>query len=103
MKNYFIKEEYLNGKLAISFFGKKRKEFYDEVVSVNLVDCYTPNGYVYIDTNNYPFVAELIEKEGIGEDTGIKGYSGFCQYPLFKIFTDKLWERKDVEVDILNY
>ena len=78
----FYKYEYGNGNLAIECKG--------EIISVNLVDCYTPKGYAYIDTNNYPKATEWIKKNGIGEDTNIKGYSGFCSYPLFKINVEKL-------------
>lgn len=42
----------------------------------------------YVDTNNFPFVTELIEK-GIAVDTGFKRHSGFCEYPLYQF--DEEW------------
>lgn len=89
----FIKYEYENGNLAIAIQGEENEiGFFDEIVSVNLVNCFTPKGYAYIDTNNFPFAEELIKENGIGENTGIKGYSGWCEYPLYKINEDKLKE-----------
>lgn len=86
----FKKEEYYNGRLAIDMVGKFKGEIYEDTVSVNLVDCFCPEGYAYLDTNNFPFIADLITKKGIGEDTNLRGYSGFCSYPLFKIDLEKL-------------
>lgn len=37
----------------------------------------------YMDTNNCPWVKELL-KEGIAEDTRFTKMSGFCTYPLYR-------------------
>lgn len=98
MKKYvFYKSTYYTtGNLAVGFIGTYQRIKYEDIISVNLPD-YTPKGYAYIDTNNYPFAPKLLEEQGIGRDTGIKGRSGFCQYPLFEIFEDKLIEIGDEE------
>lgn len=36
----------------------------------------------YMDTNNYPFVTQLL-KLGLAQDTGLTKSSGYCSYPLW--------------------
>ncbi len=38
----------------------------------------------YLDTNNFPDAEKFVKKAKIGSFTGIYGYSGYCQYPLYK-------------------
>lgn len=45
---------------------------------------------VYIDTNNCPYVEELLEK-GIAVETGFTKSSGFCLYPLW-VFNSEFLE-----------
>lgn len=45
----------------------------------------------YIDTNNCPFAAQLLEY-GIAKDTGFTKQSGFCTYPLWIFDQDFLQE-----------
>ena len=46
----------------------------------------------FLHTNNAPWLAEFVIKNGIGVPTGRVGYSGYCMYPEFD-FT-KLVEMK---------
>lgn len=46
----------------------------------------------YIDLNNMPELEKFIEKNGIGEFTGLTQRSGFCEYPLYLFNPEKLRE-----------
>ena len=59
-------------------------------VTVNL-DEKLPDGYGYVDTNNFRGVLEWIEENNIGTFTGIYRQSGFCKYPLVK-FNEEVFE-----------
>lgn len=88
----FKKAEYLNGNLAIEMVGEYQDEFYDDVISVNLVNAFTPKDYAYLDTNNYPFIADLLVELGVAKKTDFTYYSGWVNYPLYKINVDMLEE-----------
>ncbi len=47
-------------------------------------------GQAYIDTNNCPWAEDLIEKLGVGENTELIGFSGYCIYPLYQFDMEKL-------------
>ena len=81
------REEYGNGRLAIQAWEKDGPF---GTISVNLPDEDCPKGHCFIDTNNMPEAARFLIENGIGEDTGDVGFSGFCVYPLFKIDESKL-------------
>jgi len=61
-----------------------------EVISVNLQDPIQSSSLAYLDTNNQPGIEDFIQKNGLGLPMGITTQSGFCQYPLYTIFTDAL-------------
>ena len=42
-------------------------------------------GMAYLDTNNCPWVEDIMKKYGLGEFTGKSRQSGFCVYPLYKL------------------
>ena len=46
--------------------------------------------YCFIDTNNCPWAEQLLLDNGIGIPTGEWQTSGFCNYPVFFIFTANL-------------
>ena len=53
----------------------------------------------YVDTNNNgQNMMKLLEENGLVEDTGIRGYSGFCEYPLCH-FTDKFFEAAKTDTE----
>ena len=52
-------------------------------VTVNL-DEKLPEGYGFVDTNNFSGALEWLTGNGIAEFTGQYGFSGFCQYPLVR-------------------
>ena len=53
---------------------------------------------VYMDTNNYPWINEFLEK-GVAVDTGFTKRSGFCEYPLFQFDENWLKSLKPVVAD----
>ena len=62
-------------------------------LTVCLPDARKPKeGEAYIDTNNCPWAEDFIEEYGLGEDTGLMGFSGFCMYPLYRFNMDKVNE-----------
>ena len=65
------------------------------VITVNIMmSGYIPKDMAYIDTNNCPWAEEFLKENGLAEDTGTTGISGFCEYPLYKIFLEKMYEEK---------
>lgn len=63
-------------------------------LTVNLPDSIASEDYQYVDTNNIPWALDFIESNDLGVNTGIVGYSGFCEYPLVKFNLDKIKEVK---------
>lgn len=49
-----------------------------------------PYNQAAIDVNNHPEAIELIEENGLGVNTGKSIKSGFCTYPIYEFFMDKL-------------
>ena len=49
-----------------------------------------PEGYAYLDTNNFPQAVEIMQEYGLGEPTGTSRRSGFCAYPLYKLNIDAI-------------
>lgn len=61
-------------------------------LTVNLCDGVANNEYAYVDINNCSWAKEFIEKNKLGTPTGRIGYSGFCQYPLYKFNIEQIKE-----------
>lgn len=49
-----------------------------------------PEDHAFVDTNNCPWAEKFIEENGLGEFAGRYGSSGFCSYPLYKFYLDKI-------------
>ena len=60
------------------------------ILTVNLCDGVANKEYQYVDTNNNPWAEEFIKKNNLGWPTGIIGFSGFCQYPLYRFNLEAL-------------
>lgn len=45
---------------------------------------------VFLDVNNYSDIEQWIQKHHLGVPMGVIERSGFCQYPLYTIFSDAL-------------
>lgn len=81
----------VNDSLAVMLIDKDNGEDF-AVITVCLTNSYTPDGHAYVDTNNCPWVEKFIKDNDLGENTGIVGYSGYCQYPLYKFNLEKIPE-----------
>lgn len=65
-------------------------------LTVNIRDGVAHDNYTYIDTNNVPNAVEFIRKNRLGTFTGVYGYSGWCEYPLYRIYKTKLKQMKNL-------
>jgi hypothetical protein len=73
-----------NGNYAVILQEKDGLPF--ATLTVNLYHK-LPDGFAYVDTNNCPFAEEFIKENGLGEFTGQRSRSGYCEYPLYKFYT----------------
>lgn len=74
-----------NGNLALSLVTPSG-ELYARL-SVNIESPYPlPDDYCYLDTNNIPCVEQFVKDNNIGVFCGAYGESGWCKYPLYKIY-----------------
>lgn len=44
----------------------------------------------FLDTNNFPFIVELLTRYHCGKFTGKYAHSGFCSYPEFRFNMKKI-------------
>ena len=79
-----------NGALAITLYSPTEGPF--ATLTVNLDGPKPPKGHAFVDTNNCPWAEAFIKEHGLGKPTGMVGYSGFCQYPLYEFDLSKLGE-----------
>ena len=76
-----------NNRLAMQIFGEQGEPIL--TATVNLPDQELPEGHVFIkdrDENEGLLTALVAAK--IVEDTGRRGRSGFCEYPMCKVLID---------------
>lgn len=78
-----------NGNLCISFETAGTHETYS-TITTNIESL--PYNQAAIDTNNHPEAPQLIEEHGLGFNTGKTIKSGFCTYPIYEFYMDKLPE-----------
>lgn len=84
-------ETYLNnGHLALMLTYRNGET---EVITVNLNSRFQSDSLAFIDTNNHPEAEKFIITNELGVPMGVTERSGFCQYPLYTIFTKSLWKR----------
>lgn len=96
----YVKSSYNdNGTLAVLAYNKSG--LYG-VVTVNIYGSERlPDGCQFVDENNWPGIAEKLEKEGIAKKLKdrfgdvIMGHSGFCTYTAMKFDMSKLTEVKN--------
>jgi hypothetical protein len=61
------------------------------IITVNLADYgILGQNKAFIDTNNCPWAEDFLKENGLGEPTGGYGTSGYCRYPLYNIFVNKI-------------
>lgn len=97
LKGYKVKAiqcRYYYGKgLGISLITNKNEPF--ATMTVNLDDDVCGDkphnkDLAYVDTNNCSWAEKFIQENNLGKKTGEFGYSGFCIYPLYKFYLDKI-------------
>lgn len=71
-----------NNSLAVMLETDDGEPF--ATLTVNLSDGIAEGEYQYVDTNNCPWAEDFIKENGLGTPMGIMGYSGYCQYPLYR-------------------
>ena len=76
-----------NGTLALMLTHKNGDS---DVVTVNLNSPMQSDSMAFLDTNNYPDIEKWIQKNNLGLPMGVKERSGFCEYPLYTLFTTGL-------------
>ena len=77
-----------NDTLALLAYYDDEEEDFD-VLTVNLNNpMLQSDNTAFIDTNNIPWAERFLKESGIGEPTGACQQSGFCTYPLYRIFTE---------------
>lgn len=80
-------ERYADGNLAVTMETFDAElQFWEPYcsVTVNLSEYKKTNeNCAFVDTNNTPFITDVIIRNGFGIPTGRVGYSGFCMYPEF--------------------
>ena len=53
------------------------------------------DGMAYLDTNNCPWAEDFVIENGLGEETGDIGMSGYCFYPLYKFNVERMVASND--------
>lgn len=61
-----------------------------DVITVNLNSRFQSDSLAFIDINNHPLAERFIRDNGLGVQMGVTERSGFCQYPLYTIFTKSI-------------
>ena len=59
------------------------------VITTNLGDKLPPF-HAVVDTNNMPGAERFIQENGLGQPTGQRCRSGYCEYPVYLFDEDKL-------------
>ena len=77
-----------NNCLAIQL---KDAQTYEPIakITVNL-NYYLEDNEAYIDINNYPWAADFIEENKLGENLHEDGVSGYCRYPKYRFDLHKI-------------
>lgn len=66
-------------------------------LTVNLKDGMSHDNYVYIDIEYWGQEhLDFIRKNKLGVFTGLYGYSGYCKFPLYRIYKTKLKKMKNL-------
>ena len=75
-----------NGNLYIGLIDNDGLPYADLTVNIETL----PDDHAAVDTNNCPWVEQVLFDTGIGIPTGKYRASGFCNYPIYFIFTANL-------------
>ena len=82
------KQEYRsNGTLAVAMYTRDG-ELYD-VITTNLMNGMQSDSMAFLDTNNHPQIGEWLQRRGLALPMYYTARSGFCEFPLYTVFTSK--------------
>lgn len=73
--------------LCVVLAKKGTQEIY--TVATKNIDS-LPYDEAAVDTNNLPDITEFIEKYELGVNTGKTFKSGFCTYPIYRFYLNKM-------------
>ncbi|OUM63119.1 hypothetical protein PIROE2DRAFT_10431 [Piromyces sp. E2] len=62
-------------------------------ITVNIIPFNDP-ALACIDTNNHPFLEDIIKEYDLGEPIGISIPSGFCRYPVYRFNLTQIEKHK---------
>ena len=90
MLGFFKFDKYwYNNNIAIQLYAKDKddaEDFFEPYcsVSVNVIKVKPQSdSCIFVDTNNAPFLEDLLQSNGFGLPTGRFATSGFCCYPEY--------------------
>lgn len=79
-----------NEATALMVYRNGHKDNLD-IITVNLPESILHSeDFAYIDTNNYSWAEDFLQKTGLGQKTDCYGHSGFCSYPLYHLNLEML-------------
>ena len=86
-KVWFEKEKYMNGNTSLELWCNEGPY---TTVTVNLPNYHLEENEAFIDTNNNPDINQWLSRRGIAKPTFLRGYSGFCSYPMMRFDLSKI-------------
>lgn len=78
-----------NDHVYIGIFSAEEGPIADMTVNIAGIERF-PKNYSCVDTNNCPWIVDLIKKLGIGHFEHTFLQSGFCEYPVFSFDMGKI-------------
>ena len=92
-----LKAHYMdNSSVALVLFESDTGEEFD-TITVNIDGGIADEKRAYIDTNNCSWAEKFLQKNKLGKNLGICGFSGFCCYPLYEIAVDEIADYDEIE------
>ena len=82
------KSEYNNGTVAL-VMNDQDGELY-AVATVNLCHPLQSDCLAFLDENNLPGIGDWITRNKLGTFIGVKASSGFCVYPLYLLYKERI-------------
>lgn len=67
------------------------------ILTVNIEDSNNLERFGYkdaafVDVNNCPWAESFLTENGLAKPLGLHGVSGYCEYPLYRFFLDRIKE-----------
>ena len=92
-----IRTKYMNNdSIALILFEADTGEEF-AVITVNIEDGVANGNMAYLDTNNCRWVENFVKTNKLGKSLNRYGWSGFCRYPLYEIYIDKIIDEEVID------